>query len=79
MTSSYSATFAGRAMHDPGPMAVNLFASAWQTDAVLDEMYTFAPEDTNPVAIINPMPRLPPVTRITLSFTAKRDEFIFGN
>ena len=39
---------------------------ASQTSALRDEMYTLAPASTKPRAIINPMPRLPPVTSAVL-------------
>ena len=47
-------------------------ATASQTSALRDEIATFAPASMKPLAIMRPIPRLPPVTSAVLPEISKR-------
>ena len=58
--------------HLPGPMSLSSAAVSSQASALRAVMYTSAPADTKPSAIMRPMPRLPPVTTAVLPATEKQ-------
>ena len=60
------------------PALDNSAAAALQTSTLREEIYTFTPASTNPLAIINPIPREPPVTTATFPSTLKRSFIMYS-
>jgi hypothetical protein len=67
---------AGTATHSPAPTADSSVAARSHASAFRELTYTRAPPSTSPRAIINPIPRLPPVTTAVFPATENRSSML---